>query len=83
MTEDLDLLTIPEVAKELRVGEVAVRAWINEGKLEAVRLGSHPKSRIRIPRAAVDAFVQPAGREMTGTIRSTRVDETGQKMTLR
>lgn len=33
-----ELLTIPEVAKQLRVHETTVRRWINQGTFEAVAL---------------------------------------------
>jgi excisionase family DNA binding protein len=35
----LRLLTVPDVAQRLQVSERAVRRWIAEGRLPAVRLG--------------------------------------------
>jgi excisionase family DNA binding protein len=45
-----DLLTVPEVAKRLRVDDTTVRRWIKSGALEAVTLprrGKRAAYRIR------------------------------------
>jgi len=36
--EDTDLLTVREVAKQLRVDDTTVRRWIKNGVLEAITL---------------------------------------------
>ena len=42
--EDADLLTVGEVARQLRVDDTTVRRWIKNGVLEAISL---PHSGIR------------------------------------
>jgi excisionase family DNA binding protein len=49
-----DLLTVDEVAAQLRVNPQTVRNWIDAGKLPAVRVGDR---RVRIHRPALDEFV--------------------------
>ncbi len=39
MPDDDPLLTVPEIARELRVTEVTVRTWIRAGQLPAIRAG--------------------------------------------
>jgi excisionase family DNA binding protein len=59
-----DLLTVAEVADELKVAEDTVREWIRAGDLPATRPGG-PKSRVwRVGRAELDAFkgARPADR---------------------
>lgn len=52
----VELLTVAETAKRLRVGEVTVRRWIREGKLPAsTTLGGH----FRIPSNVVDDIATP------------------------
>ena len=48
-TKPLQLLTIDEVARLLKVHPVTLRRWDNEGKLKAVRIGSraHPDRKKR------------------------------------
>ena len=53
------LLTIPETAQALRVGENTVYRMIANGDLDAVdiaRTGSH-RPRTRVPRTSIDAFI--------------------------
>ncbi len=60
MPEDDPLLTVPEIAKELRVTEVTVRTWIRAGQLPALRAGMRG---YRVRRSALDqmlALNQPA-----------------------
>lgn len=44
--------TVPDVAAALKVDERTVRAWIEAGKLKAVRVGRH----YRIPESAIAAL---------------------------
>ena len=77
------LLTVAEVAKELKVTPFAVRSWLASGQLEGVRLGSGPKGHLRIPRAALERFVQPAPKQMTGSLRPWKADTDGMIGTIR
>jgi excisionase family DNA binding protein len=52
-----DLLHVKEAAALLGQHSVTVRRHIATGRLRAVRLGEH--GRVRIPREALDEFVQP------------------------
>ncbi|MBO0789790.1 MAG: helix-turn-helix domain-containing protein [Ktedonobacteraceae bacterium] len=50
-----ELLTISEVAHQLRVEYATVRRWINQGKLEAVRLDEEGERQgYRIKRETLD-----------------------------
>lgn len=55
----MELLTVNETAKLLRVSPITVRRRIADGQLEAVRVGKG----IRVRREAVDEFLRPALRE--------------------
>ncbi|MFI6979889.1 excisionase family DNA-binding protein [Embleya sp. NPDC050154] len=63
-TRGRKLLTVPQTAEQMCVGERFVRRLIAERRITFVRLGRH----IRIPADAVDAYIS------SGTIapRSTR-----------
>jgi excisionase family DNA binding protein len=52
-----ELLHVKEAAQLLGQHEVSVRRHITTGALRAVRLG--PNGCLRVPREALDAFVQP------------------------
>jgi excisionase family DNA binding protein len=56
-----DLLTVHEVAQELRVDDTTVRRWIKNGVLDAIPL-PHPGTRqaYRIRRATLDALLAPS-----------------------
>jgi len=41
--ESIDLLTLEEAAKKLRVSMGTLRRWDNEGHLKAVRIGTRRK----------------------------------------
>jgi excisionase family DNA binding protein len=59
--DEADLLTVREVAKQLRVDDTTVRRWIKNGVLEAITLphrGSRQAYRIR--RATLDALLTPS-----------------------
>lgn len=55
----MELLTVNETAKLLRVSPITVRRRIADGQLKAVRVGKG----IRVPREAIDRFLRPALRE--------------------
>lgn len=48
--------TVQEIAKRLRVTRQAIYNWIDEGRLQAVKVGRS----LRIPESAVKAFIKPA-----------------------
>jgi excisionase family DNA binding protein len=52
------MLTLDEASEELRISRRQLSTWITEGKLEAVKLGHAKRSPIRIPRAAIEAFLR-------------------------
>ena len=54
-----ELLTVQEVAKELRVSDRTVRALVNSGRLPAFKVNSGDKAaRLRFKRADVEQWVQ-------------------------
>jgi len=53
------LLTVAEVAEELRVSRITIKRWIKAGKLNGIRLTPHI---IRIEEEEVDRF-RAAGKE--------------------
>jgi excisionase family DNA binding protein len=58
--EDLDLLTVEEVARQLRVSPKTVRAWLGQGRMHGFKLT--PKV-WRIRRDDFQAFVAAAERQ--------------------
>ncbi len=59
--EPVDLLTVREVARQLRVDDTTVRRWIKTGALDAITLphrGSRQAYRIR--RATLEAMLTSA-----------------------
>lgn len=54
-----DLLTVHEVAEQLRVDDTTVRRWINNGVLDAVTLPHLGKRRgFRVKKSTMDALLQ-------------------------
>jgi excisionase family DNA binding protein len=51
------LLTVDEVAAELRVSPQTVYRRISAGELEAVQLGTGPKAPIRVRTGALEQFL--------------------------
>ena len=49
-----ELLTVKEVAKQLKLNEMTVRNWLERGELAGLRLGSR---RVRIRASALDDFI--------------------------
>lgn len=59
-SDDHDLLTVSEVAQQLRVDDTTVRRWIKNGVLEAVTLphvGQRQSYRVR--RKTLDLLLNP------------------------
>lgn len=61
--DDLNLLTVAEVATVLGAQEEVVRQWVRSGRLSGFKLGDGPKARYRIPSHAVAAFLRDARAE--------------------
>lgn len=53
MAED-DLLTVYDVAEQLKVNQQTVRNWIDRGELAAIRVGAR---RVRVRRGALEDFL--------------------------
>jgi excisionase family DNA binding protein len=61
--DEADLLTVREVAKQLRVDDTTVRRWIKNGVLEAITLPHRgTRQAYRIRRATLNALLAPAER---------------------
>ena len=61
--DEADLLTVREVAKQLRVDDTTVRRWIKNGALEAITLPHRgTRQAYRIRRSTVDALLTPIER---------------------
>lgn len=58
--EDGELLTVREVAKQLRVDDTTVRRWIKNGILEAITLPHQgERQAYRVRRSTLDALLAP------------------------
>ena len=58
--DEADLLTVREVAKQLRVDDTTVRRWIKNGVLEAITLPHRgARQAYRIRRATLEALLAP------------------------
>lgn len=61
-----ELLTVREVAKQLRVDDTTVRRWIKTGVLEAITLPHRgARQAYRIRQSTLDALLTPAASEQT------------------
>jgi excisionase family DNA binding protein len=61
--DEADLLTVREVAKQLRVDDTTVRRWIKNGVLEAISLPHRgTRQAYRIRRATLNALLAPPER---------------------
>jgi len=59
--DEADLLTVREVAKQLRVDDTTVRRWIKNGVLEAIALPHRGlRQAYRIRRSTLDALLTSA-----------------------
>jgi excisionase family DNA binding protein len=73
--EDLDLMTVEEVARQLRVSPKTVRGWLVQGRLHGFKLT--PKV-WRIQREDFQAFVTAAKRQADESLeRSGRAERSG------
>ena len=65
--DEADLLTVREVAKQLRVDDTTVRRWIKNGVLEAITLPHRgTRQAYRIRRATLNAVLAPPERAANG-----------------
>ncbi len=67
VNDDAELLTVHEVAKQLRVDDTTVRRWIKNGVLEAITLphrGAHQAYRIR--RSTLNTLLAAPSQESAG-----------------
>ena len=65
--DEADLLTVREVAKQLRVDDTTVRRWIKNGVLEAITLPHRgTRQAYRIRRATLNALLAPPERATNG-----------------
>jgi excisionase family DNA binding protein len=53
------LLTVAEAGEALRLGRTGIAGLIRRGDLAAVRLGTGPKARLRIPATEVARMLAP------------------------
>ena len=53
----MELLTVQETAKMLKVAPITVRRYIQSGRLPAVKVGRG----VRLRREAIEAFLKPIG----------------------
>ena len=59
--DEADLLTVREVAKQLRVDDTTVRRWIKNGVLEAITLPHRgARQAYRIRRSTLSALLEPS-----------------------
>jgi excisionase family DNA binding protein len=59
-SHDHTLLTVNEVAEELRVDDTTVRRWIKEGALEAITLPRvGPRQSYRVRRSTLNRVLHP------------------------
>jgi excisionase family DNA binding protein len=59
--DEADLLTVREVAKQLRVDDTTVRRWIKNGILEAITLPHRgTRQAYRIRRATLNTLLEPS-----------------------
>lgn len=59
--DESDLLTVREVAKQLRVDDTTVRRWIKNGVLEAITLPHRgTRQAYRIRRSTLTTLLEPS-----------------------
>ena len=62
--DEADLLTVREVAQQLRVDDTTVRRWIKNGVLEAITLPHRgTRQAYRIRRSTLNALLTPTERK--------------------
>jgi excisionase family DNA binding protein len=52
-----ELMTVRQVAKQLRVGDKTVRLWIKAGELVVINLGDQKHAKHRISNSDLQAFL--------------------------
>jgi len=55
------LLTVPEVAARLRLGEESVRRWLRQGRLRGIQPGG-TKIGWRVTESELERFIREGGR---------------------
>jgi excisionase family DNA binding protein len=65
MHDELDLLTLPEAAKLLKVSVVTLRRWIKQGRLPAYHVGPR---KVRIKRHDLTKAFTPTAQEEVSTM---------------
>jgi excisionase family DNA binding protein len=65
MNQDLDLLTLPEAAKLLKVSVVTLRRWIKQGRLPAYHVGPR---KVRIKRSDLTKAFTPTYQEEVSAV---------------
>lgn len=61
VNDETDLLTVREVAQQLRVDDTTVRRWIKNGVLEAITLPHRgARQAYRIRRSTLDSLLAPS-----------------------
>ena len=59
--DEADLLTVREIAKQLRVDDTTVRRWIKNGILEAITLPHRgTRQAYRIRRSTLNTLLEPS-----------------------
>ncbi|HYU72345.1 MAG TPA: helix-turn-helix domain-containing protein [Ktedonobacteraceae bacterium] len=67
VNDDAELLTVHEVARQLRVDDTTVRRWIKNGVLEAITLPHRgARQAYRIRRSTLDALLAAPSQELAG-----------------
>ena len=56
--EENELMTIPDVARQLKVNRQTVYTWINRGELEHLKLGVTRNSPVRVRASALANFLR-------------------------
>lgn len=67
VNDSAELLTVHEVARQLRVDDTTVRRWIKNGVLEAITLPHRgARQAYRIRRSTLDALLAAPSQELAG-----------------
>ncbi len=67
VNDDAELLTVHEVAKQLRVDDTTVRRWIKNGVLQAITLPHRgARQAYRIRRSTLNALLAAPSHELAG-----------------
>jgi excisionase family DNA binding protein len=66
------LLTVPEIAKQLRMSEWTIREWIKAGRLRGFRAGTR---NYRIHRSELERFLRDRGAEPGAELPSPTLED--------